>query len=134
LIESENLPINEKETVKTKTKPPGSSRTTVVLIALILWAGLVYAGFSLVKVYLDRQITNIQQTNAMNVQTLENRIENLTDELEEMNHALRETDDTLSSSGETQELLNERIEELDERLEELSESLQILKEAPDAPH
>jgi chromosome segregation ATPase len=103
-----------------------------ILLLLLIWAGLVYGGFYFTKQYLANAINNIQQTNAMNMQEVKERLDSLTNEMIALKSELSSTDETLSSSSGIQEQLNKKIDLLDGQLKNLEKSLKILKEAPDA--
>ncbi|OPZ71901.1 MAG: hypothetical protein BWY80_01233 [Firmicutes bacterium ADurb.Bin456] len=100
------------------------------LLAFILWAVMVFGGFYLAKQYFDQTIMAVQQTNAVNIQTLEARLDNLGANVKEIKESLEVAGITLSSSGLTQKELNKKIEELDSQLKDLEKSLKILREAP----
>jgi len=121
---------NEPMTGREKT---GSSKWLgffSVILCLVIWAGLVYGGFYFTKQNLTKEIKNIQQTNALNIQELKERMDSLMNEMIALKGGLSSTDETLSSSSSIQEELNEKIEVLDRQLKTLEKSLQILKEAP----
>ncbi len=110
--------------------------TTFILVAV--WSGLVYSGywymetriaenFTKTKNMIEQAVKSVQETNALNVQELEEKVIQLVGEMEEIKDALEDTDDTLSQSNSSREELNARIEELDNQLEELEKSLEILK-------
>lgn len=120
--------------VATDTSKHGSSKKNgnfiYILVFLIIWGGLIYGGFYFAKQYLDQQIANIQQTNALHIQEIKERMDSLTREMIDLKSDLSNTDKTLSSSSSIQEQLNDKIELLDKQLKNLEKSLQILKEAP----
>jgi|GEM_PF-989948 len=101
-----------------------------VLIAVLLWGGLVFGGFYTTKHYIDKAIQKVQQTNAMNVQAINERLDTLTSDMKGLKSVLRDADQTLSTSGSLQEELNEKIVMLEQQLKDLETSLKILKEAP----
>lgn len=103
-----------------------------VPLAVFLWIALLGGGFWLAKGYIDNSLRDIQDTNALHVQALQDKLESLSQKLEELERALETADDTIARSSITQEELNERIMELDRQLEKLEESLRILKESDDA--
>ncbi len=118
---SRNAAVREKR----KRSSPGSW-----FVAFILWAVMVFGGFFLAKQYFDQTIMAVQQTNAVNVQTLEARLDNLGANVKEIRESLATAGITLSSSDSTQKELNKKIEELDAQLKNLEKSLNILREAP----
>ncbi|HPU35672.1 MAG TPA: hypothetical protein PL078_07310 [Bacillota bacterium] len=111
-------------------KRVGGQRPAHWFLAIMLWLGVVCSGFFLAKYYFDQAIMSVQQTNAMNVQTLEARLESLSADIAEIKKELNSAGRTLSSSDSIQKELNKKIEELDIQLKELEKSLNILREAP----
>lgn len=103
-----------------------------VLLLTVLWCGLVYGGFYYSKQYLDQAVQKVQQTNAMNVQQINERLSALSADLKGLESIIGETGQTISSAGNIQQELKERIELLDEQIKELKHSLNVLKEAPNA--
>lgn len=101
-----------------------------VLAVLLFWGGLIYGGFYYAKEYIDCSIQSVQETNAMQIQGLEERLSAIQSEMESIEDALKDTDKTLSSSDATRQDLSKKIEALDEQLQRLEKSLNILKEAP----
>lgn len=132
---AEPLIINKDEQSTVRPRKTGSLKGigfVYVLVLLLLWGGLVYGGFYFSKQYLDKTINNIQQTNALNIQEIKERMESLTNEMIDLKSELSNTDQTLSSSSSIQAQLNQKIDLLDRQLKNLEKSLQILKEAPNA--
>lgn len=132
---AEPLIINKDEQRTVRPRKTGSLKGIgfiYVLVLLLLWGGLVYGGFYFSKQYLDKTINNIQQTNALNIQEIKERMESLTNEMIALKSELSNTDQTLSSSSSIQAQLNQKIDLLDRQLKNLEKSLQILKEAPNA--
>ncbi|MDD2212424.1 MAG: hypothetical protein PHV56_05580, partial [Clostridia bacterium] len=132
---AEPLIINKDEQSTVRPRKTGSLKGigfVYVLVLLLLWGGLVYGGFYFSKQYLDKTINNIQQTNALNIQEIKERMESLTNEMIALKSELSNTDQTLSSSSSIQAQLNQKIDLLDRQLKNLEKSLQILKEAPNA--
>ncbi|MFZ5634427.1 MAG: hypothetical protein ACOY40_16460 [Bacillota bacterium] len=101
-----------------------------VFLVIVVWVGIVFGGFYLAKQYIDQSIQSVQQTNAMQVQTLEARLDALAKEMKEIEETLENAGVALSSSDTTQKKLDDKIEKLDKQLQELEKSLKILKEAP----
>lgn len=122
---------DSRETRKAK-KPSPAIKVLVVFLVVMLWGGIVCATGYYARQYIDQSIQTVQQTNAMHIRTLEDRLEVLSSDMQEIKEALQNTDQTISSSDSTQRELNNRITELDRQLQELQKSLMILKEAPDA--
>ncbi len=115
---------------RARSTKSGGKIVIYILLFLLFWGGLVYGGFYLTKQYFDQTINNLQQTNALNMQEVNEKLAGLNNELYALQQAISNTDDTLSSSGDIQEELTEKIEILDEQLKALEKSLKILKEAP----
>lgn len=129
--------INGREESRSKSKRKKTRRSPwltvlAVIIIISLWGGMIYGGYYYAKQYFDQSINNVQQTNAMNIQKLEDRVSSLAVEMEEVKNALKDADQTLSSSDDTQQELNDKINKLNNQLKDLERSLRILKEAPDA--
>lgn len=126
----ETLPPPEKIASGRKEKRPGMFLTG--MLALALWMGLIYSAYYYSTSYFENAIRNVQETNAMHVQTLEDRLDNIQSELAVVQEALADTDQTLARTDTTREELSQRIEKLDRQLEQLQESLNILRKSPDA--
>lgn len=111
-----------------------AGRTTqpqrLIIVAVFIWIFMIIGGYFAGKVYIDRSMAAVQQTNAVNVQTLQNRLDSMAGEIDQIQLALNNADQTLASSGSTQENLNQKIQELDNQLQLLAKSLAVLKEAP----
>ena len=129
-----NLHMKNTEELKSararKTSSSKSLGPLYIVLFLLVWAGLVYGGFYYSKQYFDQEIKNIQQTNAMYIQEIKDRMDSLTNELIALKGDLSNTDETISSSSSIHKELNAKIELLDKQLKNLEKSLQILKEAP----
>lgn len=121
------VPERRKRTKRTTAR----SNLPALILTVLVWAGLVFGGFYLAKDYIDNSIKNVQETNAMNVQALNERLNNLHGEMEEIKSALAQADETLSSTNTTRQQLNEKIDQLDKQLKQLQKSLQILRESGD---
>lgn len=118
---------------KQRPRPPAGKVLGIALLVL-LWMGLTTAGFWQAKEYVERKVREIQETNALNVQALEEQIQSLRTEMNDIEEALAKTDKTLSSTGSASEEVNKRITELDEQLRNLEKSLNILKESGNADY
>ncbi|HHY06726.1 MAG TPA: hypothetical protein GX532_07125 [Clostridia bacterium] len=121
---------NQSQTSRRKKTSSKKAGLVYVLLFLLIWGGLIYAGFYFTKQYLDNAINNIQQTNAMNIQAVKDRLDSLTNEMIALKSELSSTDETLSSSSSIQGELRKKIDLLDAQLKNLEKSLKILKEAP----
>lgn len=121
---------NQPQTSRRKKTSSKKAGFIYVLLFLLIWGGLIYAGFYFTKQYLDNTINNIQQTNAMNIQEVKERLDSLANEMIALKSELSSTDETLSSSSSIQEQLRKKIDLLDAQLKNLEKSLKILKEAP----
>lgn len=115
---------------RVRSTKSGGKVVIYILLFFLIWGGLVYGGFYFTKQYFDRTINNLQQTNALNMQEVNEKLAGLNNELYALQQAISNTDETLLSSGDIQEELTEKIKILDEQLKALEKSLKILKEAP----
>ncbi len=134
MSEAEQLGINSTQSMMNKRRNTRSrwKEFLCIFLLLLVWGGLVYGGFYIARQYLDKSINNMQQTNAMNMQEVNERLDSLNLELNNLRKEISNTDKTLSSSGSIQVELNQKIEVLDKQLKNLEKSLNILKEAPNA--
>lgn len=126
-------PTDNNEMIARRNKDHSTPPAFHYFILVALWVVLVFGGFYAAKVYFDRSIKSVQQTNAMNIQALEDRLNSLSADMKSIESALKDAGHSLSSSDSTQKELNRKIEDLDRQLRELEKSLKILKEAPNAP-
>lgn len=139
-IMSEKLMMQTTTTPRRRKTRKKSLLAQVILsiLAVAVWLGLVYTGYWYIemrmtenylqtKKLVEQSIQSVQETNALRVQELEDKLSALNSEMVEIKEALRDADDTLSESNATREQLNRRIEDLDQQLEELRKSLEILK-------
>lgn len=115
---------------KEKNKP--ESKNWTVFVFIILWIGLVGGGFYAAKYYLDQSVRAVQQTNALQVQVLNERVDTLNKEILSLKKILGSTDESLSSSSSILAQMNLKIETMANQMAELEASLKILKEAPNA--
>lgn len=129
IIHEEDVPKKKVKRLPQKTRSIWKSLIYGVLLACI-WGWLVYAGYHFTKQYFDTTINNLQQTNALNMQAINERLASINSEINAIKEAISQTDQTLSSSGSIQAELNKKIELLDKQLQDLEKSLEILKEAP----
>ena len=113
----------------------------LVILILITWTALFYGGYyylDLRLVQMEQETKNylqsIQETNALNIQNLEEQIRSLQQNISEISMALEQADQTLNKSNSTREALTERIDKLDQQLEELRHSLNILQELNNETH
>lgn len=112
------------------TSPETTVKRSTVFLVLAAWVLLVIGGYYVGKLYIDRSIQSVHQTNAVHIQTMQNQLDSMAGAIEEIQLALSNADQTLATSGITQENLNKKIEALDKQLQLLAESLAVLKEAP----
>jgi len=113
-----------------KPDPGRRGPVRLILAAACLWVLTVCGGYYIAKVYIDRSVEAVQQTNAVQVQAIENRLNSMASDIDQIRLALNNADRSIASSGSTQQNLNQRITDLDKQLQMLAKSLQILKEAP----
>lgn len=102
----------------------------VLFITVLLWAGLVFGGFYITRQYIDKTVQRVQQTNAMSVQAINERLDALNSDMKGLKEVLGAADETLASTGSLQKNLTEKIGMLEKQMQELERSLSILKEAP----
>ena len=101
--------------------------------SLAVWGGLLYGAYYYVTDYIDTSIRTVQESNALHVQSLAERLDAIQLEVAEVKETLADTDQVLARSDQTREALSQRISELDRQLGRLEESLNILRKSPDAP-
>jgi len=116
---------------KRKTRPLWPAVAAWFLV-ISFWGGLAFAGFYYTQRYIDRSIQSVRETNALQIQALEERVAALAEEMESVEAALRDADKTLASTDSTRQDLDAKIQALDAQLQKLEKSLAVLKEAPDA--
>lgn len=119
-------------TEKKKDKKTNHVLRTVVLflIALGVWTGIVYFGYTYAKDYVDNSIKNVQQENAMNIKELNEQIKILQTEIRNLSGSMENAGLTISNTSGVQERIDEKLKSLDSQLKKLENSLRILKEAP----
>jgi septal ring factor EnvC (AmiA/AmiB activator) len=110
-------------------KPVDFNRLRVILALVLLWACLLVGGFWYARQYIDQKVLEIQETNALNVQDLEEKMQSLSAEMKIIKESLTQTDKALSSTGTTSKEVKKRIEEMDNQLKELEKSLSVLQES-----
>lgn len=71
----------EKEIEMEVKKTVGFNQLRVILALVILWASLFVGGFWYARQYIDQMVLEIQETNALNVQNLEEKIQSLSTEM-----------------------------------------------------
>lgn len=91
---------------------------------------MVFGGFYIARSYIDRAVNNVQQTNALNVQAINERLDTLSTDMKNLENIVSTAGQSISSSGTIQKELVARIELFDQQIQELKQSLDILKEAP----
>lgn len=123
-------------------RPGGSSsghrlrfrrQAVALFLAVAVWAGLLYGVYYYATDYINGSLRRVQETNALHVQALNERLDAIQYELDSLKEALGDTDQMLTKSDETREALHRRIETLDRQLERLEQSLNVLRMSPDAP-
>jgi len=133
-LTTEKVPRHRRK----RTKKIGMIQVILSILLIVIWLAGVYAGYwyletkmaenyQQTKTLIDQSINAVQETNALRVQELEDRLAALNLDMEQIEEALANADDSLNESNETREELNSRIEQLDNQLEELRKSLEILK-------
>ncbi|PKM89823.1 MAG: hypothetical protein CVU87_04215 [Firmicutes bacterium HGW-Firmicutes-12] len=122
------LSPNESSRAHTRRKTRNNFLGGVFIF--ILWCGLVFSGFYVARHYIDQAIQKVQQTNAMNVQAINERLDILTADMKSLENAVGSTGQTISSSGSVQQEILARMAQFEQQIQELKSSLNILKEAP----
>ncbi|MBE0467469.1 MAG: hypothetical protein IBX71_09650 [Candidatus Desulforudis sp.] len=110
---------------------PFWTKLGLILGSVVLWCGLLYGAYYYATDYIDSALRSVQETNALHVRTLGDRLDSIQLEVEHVKEALADTDQVLARSDETREALSQRITELDRQLERLEESLNTLRKSPD---
>lgn len=133
-----DLPVQEDAVPGTRAEQKQTGRPWVRVAAIVLmiafWGGLLYGAYYLVTDYIDRSVRTVQETNALHVQSLEERLDAIQAELGEVKDILADTDQILAGTDSTQEALTQRIEALDSQLEQLERSLEALRKSPNVAH
>lgn len=133
-----DLPVQEDAVPGTRAEQKQTGRPWVRVAAIVLmiafWGGLLYGAYYLVTDYIDRSVRTVQETNALHVQSLEERLDAIQAELGEVKDVLADTDQILAGTDSTQEALTQRIEALDSQLEQLERSLEALRKSPNVAH
>lgn len=134
-----NAGIEPRHSAQPKQRPVWLPSLTGFAL-LILWLGMVYAGYRYIDLrlardhaqmqeYIQRSIQEVRETNALNVQDLQQEIQNLEKEMQNVRQAMEKADQTIStSSSTTRQALDDKVKELDQRLKDLTQSLKILQE------
>lgn len=120
---TEAIAASDKRRRRRTSTPMGA-----ILLQVALWCGLVFSGFYYMDNHLAASLEDLEQTNALQVRVLEERLGVVQQQLEEIEGVLMAADDSLGQSSATQEELSARINRLDRQLERLEESLTILQE------
>lgn len=127
-FQDDQLKHNPEKTRQGRSK--SKTKGVEILVLLLIWGGLVFGGFYAAKQYIDKALQNIQQTNAMSVQAINERLESLSSDMKGLKEVLSSADQTISSTGSLQQVLTDKIRTLEEQMEDLEASLKVLKEAP----
>lgn len=117
---------------KTK-KPPVGGGTGLLpgLLLVLIWLGLSGYGFYYAHNYFEQSLKRIAETNALNLQSLEDRLNALEEQMQNINQTLDQTGSSLDSTTTASIEVNKRINQLDEQLKALEKSLKILQESDD---
>ncbi|HIE12344.1 MAG TPA: hypothetical protein EYP63_02775, partial [Desulfotomaculum sp.] len=89
-----DYPIAEQPQPRKRRRRPIWLSVVAAVLVLAFWGGLVYAGFYYTKEYIDRSLREVEETNALQIQTLERRLAVMHSEMEAIEQALKETDKT----------------------------------------
>lgn len=122
--------LSQNESSRVQNRKKARNNFLGIVLIIILWSGMVFGGFYIAKNYIDRAILNVQQTNAMNVQAINERLDTIAADMKNLENIIGTAGQSISSSGNIQKELVERIELFDQQIQELKRSLDILKEAP----
>lgn len=128
--ESQGSPSEQAMIRQVSRREKNTKAGLSVFFMILLWIGVIGGGFYVSKMYLDRSVQEIKQTNAMNVQILSERIASLNTQIQDLQKLIGNTDAALSSSESIQMQLNTKIDMLTQQMGTLEASLKILKEAP----
>ncbi len=124
-------PASRRDGSRKKRINPLWRQLAVILVPVVLWAGLLYGAYYYATDYINKVVRHVEQTNALQVQVLEDRLDAIQFELAQMKEALADADQVLARSEQTREALHQRINDLDRQLERLEESLNVLRKSPD---
>lgn len=124
-------PHGDSSPRKNKRINPFWTKLGLILGPFVLWCGLLYGAYYYATDYIDTALRSVQESNALHVQTLGDRLDSIQLEVEHVKEALADTDQVLARSDETREALSRRITELDRQLGRLEESLNTLRKSPD---
>ncbi|MDQ7790954.1 MAG: hypothetical protein RDV00_02380 [Clostridia bacterium] len=116
---------------KARTAKPWVKPLLLSVLSVAVWGGLLYGAYYYATDYIDRSIRTVQETNALHMQSLNERLDAIQVELKGVKGALEDADKTLASSDSTREALSRRITELDRQLAQLEQSLNVLRKSPD---
>ncbi|MDX9873169.1 MAG: hypothetical protein RBT41_12255 [Clostridia bacterium] len=119
-----------EETSRTTSRKRSRNNLAGALVIFVVWCGLVFGGFYIAKNYIDQTILKVQQTNALNIQAIENRLNDIQNGLQNLEDFVGVTGESISSRDSIQEEMMQKIAEFDRQIQELKNSLNILKEAP----
>ncbi|MBU4515594.1 MAG: hypothetical protein KJ776_05160 [Proteobacteria bacterium] len=114
-----------------RTAKPWVKPLLLTILSVAVWGGLLYGAYYYATDYIDSSIRTVQETNALHVQALNERLDAIQVELEGVKDALEDADRTLASSDSTRAALSQRITELDRQLAQLQQSLNVLRKSPD---
>lgn len=148
MLSAEDTPIGENSIYKDQRekrrykKDKKKVNDIVIYVVLIgIWGALVFAGYwytnsklardkAELQKYIDQSLSEVQETNSLNIQMLNEKMENMESDLKDIAWALEKTGEEINVSGSsTRQELSKRMEALDKQLEELRNSLEILKES-----
>ncbi len=99
------------------------------ILLFFIWAGMSVYGFYYAQNYFEQYMKKIEETNALNIQSINKRIDVLEEEMKNINGTLDKTGSSLNSTTSASTEVNKRITELDNQLKALEKSLKILQES-----
>jgi septal ring factor EnvC (AmiA/AmiB activator) len=125
--------------------PRGEEKRAVmpVMLAVLLWGGLTYAGYAFTnhtlekqQQYVDKRIQEVQAFNQKQVERLQEQLLAVQDEMKQVQAGLAAIEEELQLTGETiggtnktKQALQDRIDQLNKQLGELKASLKKLEDA-----
>ncbi|HZG15398.1 MAG TPA: hypothetical protein VE710_10285 [Candidatus Bathyarchaeia archaeon] len=128
-------------TVSTHTE--GKRSVMPIVLAVVLWGGLVYGGYAFTQYtleqqqkYVDQRIAQVKEANEKQVKILEEQLVLVQDEmikvqdgLSSIEEDLKLTGETIGGTNQTKQALQDRIDQLNKQLVELKASLKKLEDA-----
>jgi septal ring factor EnvC (AmiA/AmiB activator) len=125
------------------SRTEGKRSPLPVILAVLLWVGLAYAGYAFAVHTLDKQqqyvnsrIAAVQEENQLAMSEMEEQLilvqdemKNVQDGLSNLEEDLQLTGETIGGTNKTKEALQDRIDQLNKQLVDLKASLKKLEDA-----